>query len=209
MGLTIVIIKQTFLPFVLAAALTSLPQMAMAQQDQAPAGQAQGFGPRKGAKPGEQGPKAETIATHGSWDVQCSDGPKNEETGQPAGRACGMIQTVKSEKNEKVGLSVIISNVKKGEGSIVVMRILAPTGVYLPTGIPIEIDGAALPNRLQFTRCAPRLCEAFGEASPESLTKFLKGNEATMYLYDAPGNGYPLKLSLAGFSAALEELKKQ
>ena len=53
------------------------------------------------------------------------------------------------------------------------------------------------------------MCEGFGEASPETLTKFKKGTAATFYLYDRPGNGYPLKISLDGFGKALEELSKQ
>jgi invasion protein IalB len=88
------------------------------------------------------------------------------------------------------------------------MRILAPIGVYLPTGIPVEIDGAALPNRLPYSRCLPRMCEGFGEASPETLAKFKKGTKAVFYLYDRPGNGYPMTISLEGFGAALGELDK-
>jgi invasion protein IalB len=186
--------------------------IAMAQE-QAPEGAAQNFGPRKGAQVpgaagGDEGPKAETVATHGSWLVQCANAPAAQE-GQPAGKACGMLQNAKSEKNEKVGISVIVSRLKGADGAKTVMRVLVPIGVYLPTGIPVEIDGAALPNRLVFTRCTPRICEAFGEPSQESLSKFLKGNDSIFFLYDRPGNGYPLKISLTGFAAGLQELDKQ
>jgi invasion protein IalB len=119
-----------------------------------------------------------------------------------------MIQNTKNEKDERISISVIVSRVKREGKAVTFMRILAPVGVYLPTGIPVEIDGAALPNRMQFSRCLPRICEGFGEASPETLAKFKKGGAATFYLYDRPGNGYPMKISLEGFGAALANLDK-
>jgi invasion protein IalB len=107
-----------------------------------------------------------------------------------------------------VALSVIVNKVKRGDKSAVFMRIMAPVGVYLPTGIPVEIDGAALPARMVFTRCVPPICEAMGEMSAETLAKFKKGGDSTFYLYDRPGNGYPIKISLDGFGAALAALDK-
>jgi invasion protein IalB len=179
----------------------------------APEGQAQNFGPRakgQGQTAGKRPPlpKVENVAKHGAWQVQCTEAPANADDGSAAGRACGMVQQSRSEKNEKVALSVIVNSVKRGDKAAVFMRIMAPIGVYLPTGIPIEIDGTALPARMVFTRCIPPICEALGEASPESLSKFKKGTSATFYLYDRPGNGYPLKVSLEGFAAGLAELDK-
>ncbi len=181
-------------------------------QDQAPeAPPALKLGPRAG-KPAQQGqqqpPPAQVIAKHGDWEVQCADAPKGADGAGETQKSCGMIQTAKDEKNPNIGISVIVSKLKRGDQPTVLMRVMAPIGVYLPTGIPVEIDGAALPNRLTFTRCLPRVCEGFGEASPESLTKFMKGGEAVFYLYDRPGNGFPLKISLKGFAKALAELDK-
>lgn len=200
--------------YVLAmSGLLALAPAALAQdaQPEAPAGAK--LGPRAGGAQ-QQGqpaniPPTETIATHGAWSVQCTEIPAGADENAPqGGKSCGMIQNTKAEKNEKIQLSLIVNKVKRGDKSAVFMRIIAPIGVYLPTGIPVEIDGAALPNRMQFTRCLPRICEGFGEASPESLAKFKKGGAATFYIYDRPGSGYPMKISLEGFGAALEELDK-
>jgi invasion protein IalB len=198
---------RTITTLLATAAIAVIMTVPAAAQDNAPA--VQGFGPRKGAQPpGGDLPKAETVATHGKWVVQCADAPPAQE-GAPAGpKQCGMLQNASSEKNQKIGVSVIVSRIKREDQTQTFMRVIAPIGVYLPTGIPIEIDGAALPNRLMFTRCAPRVCEAMGEASEESLKKFMKGNDSTFYLYDRPGNGYPMKISLDGFAAALAELDK-
>jgi invasion protein IalB len=194
------------------AGLIAFSPLAWAQADaqtdkgdqQVPEGEASNFGPRKGANaPAADGPATETIATHGKWAVQCTELPKEQ-----GGKSCGMIQNAKSDKDERVAISVIVSRVTQNGKSATFMRILAPIGVYLPTGIPVEIDGTALPNRLPFNRCLPRMCEGFGEASPETLAKFKKGGVATFYLYDRPGNGYPMAISLEGFGAALAELEK-
>jgi invasion protein IalB len=217
-------ITRVFALAAVAASLMILPRVefAVAQEDPAAAGDTgksdgqplppAGLGPRKGA-PAQAGqkrplPKVENVATHGAWSVQCAEAPANPDQGSEAGRACGMTQQAKSEKSDKVGLSVIINKVKRGDKSALFIRVMSPIGVYLPTGIPVEIDGTALPARLMFTRCVPPICEAMGEMSGETLTKFKKGNSSNFYLYDRPGNGYPIKISLEGFGKALEELDK-
>jgi invasion protein IalB len=192
----------------------ALSPLAFAQDtkgdQQAPEGEAGAFGPRAGAQQqqgGQQaaaeGPQTQTVSTHGKWAVQCTELPK-----EAGGKSCGMIQNATSSKDERIALSVIVSRTKR-EGKVVTfMRVLAPIGVYLPTGIPMEIDGAALQTRMPFSRCLPRMCEGFGEAGADTLAKFKKGTDATFYLYDRPGNGYPMKISLEGFGAALAALDK-
>jgi invasion protein IalB len=171
-----------------------------------------GLGPRKvapgGAAAGGAGapPPVESVAKFGEWDVQCSDVPAQGD--QPAAKSCGMVQVGKSDKNENIGISLIINKLKQGGKTQTLMRALVPIGVYLPTGIAMEIDGAALEGRMNFTRCNPRACEGFGEASPATLKKFLKGKIATFYIYDRPGNGYPIRIPLAGFADGLAELGK-
>jgi invasion protein IalB len=192
------------------------PMAAVAQQEQVPAG-GKNFGPRaKGAgqqAPAagapQQPPPAETIATNGAWQVQCGSAQAADGSPDPAGKKqCGMVQITKSEKNEKIGLSLIIVKAKQGEKDVLMMRVLAPIGVYLPTGVALEIDGAAV-GRVPFTRCRPQICEAFAEASPETLAKMKKGTAANFIIYEAPGLGIPMKISLAGFGASLTALNSQ
>ncbi len=116
-----------------------------------------------------------------------------------------MIQVARSEKNAKVALSLILQHSKQGEKDVTTMRMLVPIGVYLPTGVALEIDGSAV-GRAPFVRCRPQICEAFAEVSPESIAKMKKGSAANFIIYEAPGLGIPLKVSLEGFSAALENL---
>lgn len=165
----------------------------------------QQFGPRikAGTQQGaEADPAAVIVATHGAWKIQC-------EANQKAGttRQCGLVQAAQNEKNPKAGLTLVIVNTKQGDKTVTMMRVMAPIGVFLPTGVALEIDGAAV-GRVPFTRCMPQICIAFAEASPETLVKLKKGTEANFIVYEAPGIGLPMKMSLEGFSAGLAALDK-
>ncbi len=181
------------------------PVSAFAQAQQPAAGQ-KGFGPRvnAGKKAQPAAPTAETVATHGAWQIQCSIVPATSG-GQTGKKACGMVQLTRSEKNARIVLSLIVQKSKQGDKEQTTMRVLVPIGVYLPTGVALEIDGAAV-GRAPFVRCRPQICEAFAEVSPESLAKMKKGTAANFIVYEAPGLGIPMKISLEGFSAALDNL---
>jgi invasion protein IalB len=143
------------------------PVPVLAQEPEQPSPPGTAFGPR--VKPGQAAPgqpanpagtappSAETVATHGAWQIQCS---APAATGAQAGKkSCGMIQMARSEKNEKVVLSLILQQSKQGEKDVTTMRMLVPIGVYLPTGVALEIDGAAV-GRAPVVRCPPQICEA-------------------------------------------------
>ncbi len=180
-----------------------------AQESQQPPAQ---FGPRAN-KPQQQGqapqgkpaPKVDLVAENGKWKVQCETPPAPE--GQTPTRQCGMVQTAQSEKNPKATLTLVLVKTVTGDKSIINMRVIAPIGVFLPTGVALEIDGNAV-GRVPFTRCMPQICMAFAEASPDTLAKMKKGSEANFIIYEAPGIGMPMKLSLEGFSASLAALEK-
>lgn len=185
------------------------PISAQAQTEQ-PAPGKKAFGPRVTSPAAGQTaapPAAEIIATHGAWKIQCSTLPA--AAGEQAGKkSCGMVQLTHAEKNEKVMMSLIVQKTKQGDKEQTTMRVLVPIGVYLPTGVALEVDGAAV-GRAPFVRCRPQICEAYAEVSPESLAKMKKGTAANFIIYQAPGLGIPMKISLDGFSAALDNLNGQ
>lgn len=179
---------------------------AAAQTDQQPQ-----FGPRANKAGQQQAPegqppasKVDVVATHGQWKIQC-ESATTQQQGQAPARQCGMIQTTTNEKNPKAGLTLVLVKTKAGDKSTYNMRVIAPIGVFLPTGVALEIDGNAI-GRVPFTRCMPQVCMAFAEAQPATLDKMKKGSEANFIIYEAPGLGLPMKISLDGFSAALGEL---
>ena len=112
-----------------------------------------------------------------------------------------MVQSARSDKNAKLALTTVFVRGKQNGKEITMMRILAPIGVYLPTGVALEVDGGAV-GRIPFMRCLPQICVAFGEAGNQTLDKFRKGTAANFIIYEAPGIGMPIKISLNGFAAA-------
>ena len=119
-----------------------------------------------------------------------------------------MVQVTRSEKNPKVALSLVIVRAKQGEKDVIMMRVMAPIGVYLPTGVALEVDGAAV-GRVPFTRCRPQICEALGGSLAGHPGENEEGTAANFIVYEAPGLGVPMKISLEGFSAGLDSLITQ
>jgi invasion protein IalB len=184
-----------------AALIASLAIIGEAQAQQ------QQFGPRANQAPRQQpqqpqAPKPELVATHGDWAVQCQQEPGAE--GGAAVRTCGMFQAAKSDR-QGVGLTLVVVKGEQDGKEVTMLRVMAPIGVYLPTGVALEIDGDAV-GRVPFTRCMPQACIAVAEASPPTLEKMKAGGVANFIIYEAPGAGMAMELSLKGFTAALVEL---
>ncbi|MCP5080339.1 MAG: hypothetical protein GY948_01430 [Alphaproteobacteria bacterium] len=189
-------------------------------------------GPRVAAPPSRTGPQvpaAQVIAKHGQWQVQCTQIPvgpppgaqkagaaktngKGDKTGgaaaqQKSVRQCGMLQSTASTERKNIALTLVMGISKQGDKTVTMMRILVPIGVYLPLGIALEIDGAPV-GRVPFIRCLPQICTAFAETTAETLSKMRKGAKANFIIYEAPGVGLTLPVSLSGFTAAFNDLKK-
>ncbi|MDH3741655.1 MAG: invasion associated locus B family protein [Hyphomicrobiales bacterium] len=188
------------------------PGLVAAQSAQQPTQVLKQFGPRKEKPAGAaaqpaQGPAAqaaEVVGKHGDWTVTC----EKKEVKQPDGttkKPCALIQSTTSAERKNVALTLVLIKSQKDGKPNTMMRVIAPIGVFLPTGVALEIDGAAV-GRVPFTRCLPQVCIAFAEASPPTLEKMKKGGKANFIIYEAPGLGMSLELSLKGFTAGLKNL---
>ena len=184
------------------------PVSAFAQAQQ-PAPAQKAFGPR--VKPGQAGQPgqppqrhraAETVATHGAWQIQCS---APAASGDQAGKkACGMVQLTRSEKNAKV-VSPSFGQDQTGRQR---RHHDAHPGAH--RGLPAH--GRCPGNRWRSRR--PRALYPLPAANLRGLggslggypRKMQKGTAANFIIYEAPGLGIPMKISLDGFSAALENL---
>jgi len=165
------------------------------------------------AAPQAQLPKPEKVAEHGIWKVMCEKMPappaKDGKAKAPQ-KTCYVAATVADPKKKGVFLSLFILKVK-GKGpdgkprTMHMINMRAPIGVYLPTGIGLEIDGKAV-ARAPFLRCNPMFCESLAETRKETITRMKKGKKARFIFYAAPGMGLPLTFDLKGFSAAMKKL---
>jgi invasion protein IalB len=90
-------------------------------------------------------------STHGDWQVRCDTpaGAQNEQ--------CVLMQFVTAEDRDNVGLTVIV--LKTADRQARIMRVLAPLGVLLPSGLGLKVDATDI-GRAGFVRCLPNGCVA-------------------------------------------------
>lgn len=174
------------------------------------------FGPRVNAPQAAASnrPKPQLVAENGKWKVQCETRPAGKDASGktiPERKACAMVQISRDKERPQIALSLIMRQQKQGDRSATMMQIMAPIGVFLPTGIALEIDGAAV-GRVPFVRClpqtrvAPGLCTATAEAQKTTLAKMKAGQAANFIIYEAPGAAIKMPISLDGFTASYKAL---
>ena len=117
-----------------------------------------------------------------------------------------MIQIARHPKQKNVGISVLIVKQSVKGKSVSQMRVTVPIGVYLPAGVGVEIDGAAI-GRLGYELCSPQgVCVATTFLNDDLLTKFKSGGGAKFYIKDIRGRDGIFDLSLKGFTKSYESL---
>jgi invasion protein IalB len=136
-------------------------------------------------------------STHGDWQVRC-DTPAGAQSEQ-----CVLMQFVTAEDRENVGLTVII--LKTADKKARIMRVLAPLGVLLPSGLGLKIDEADL-GRAGFVRCLPNGCVAEVILEDTLLDKLKSGKQATFIIFQTPEEGIGIPISLAGFGEGYDAL---
>ena len=90
-------------------------------------------------------------SVHGDWQIRCDTPPGAQ------GEQCVLIQSVTAEDRPNIGLTVII--LKTADKKSRIMRVIAPPGVLLPSGLGLKVDNAEL-GRAGFVRCVPNGCVA-------------------------------------------------
>ena len=141
--------------------------------------------------------QGEVRATHGDWQMRCDTPP-----GAPS-EQCALIQNVTAADRENVGLSVIVLRTADKQARI--LRVLAPLGVLLPSGLGLRVDNADI-GRAGFVRCLPNGCIAEVILEDELLTKLKSGAQATFIIFQTPEEGIGIPISLNGFSAGFDSL---
>lgn len=141
--------------------------------------------------------QGEVRATHGDWQMRCDTPPG------ASGEQCALIQNVTAADRENVGLSVII--LKTADKQARILRVLAPLGVLLPSGLGLRVDNADI-GRAGFVRCLPNGCIAEVILEDELLTKLKGGSQATFIIFQTPEEGIGIPISLNGFSAGFDAL---
>lgn len=144
--------------------------------------------------------QGEVKEVHGDWEIRCETptGAKAEQ--------CALIQFVVADDRPNVGLTVIV--LKTADKKARVLRVLAPLGVLLPSGLGLRIDKENLGNA-PFVRCvAEGGCVAEIVMDDRLVNLFKKGNLATFVIFQTPEEGIGIPIELKGFTAGFNALDK-
>jgi invasion protein IalB len=149
------------------------------------------------------GPAGQALAqgavksVHKDWQIRC-DTPPGAKSEQ-----CALIQSVTAEDRANVGLTVIV--LKTADAKSRLMRVVAPLGVLLPSGLGLKIDNADI-GRAGFVRCLPNGCIAEVVMDDALIKKLTTGKTATFIIFQTPEEGIGFPMSLAGFGEGYAKL---
>jgi invasion protein IalB len=136
-------------------------------------------------------------SVHNDWQIRC-DTPPGAQTEQ-----CALIQSVTAEDRPNIGLTVIV--LKTADRKTRLMRVIAPPGVLLPSGLGLKIDNAEV-GRAGFVRCVPNGCVAEVIMDDALIGKLRSGQTATYIIFQTPEEGIGFPMSLKGFGEGFDKL---
>jgi invasion protein IalB len=135
--------------------------------------------------------------TYGDWQLRCETpaGAKAEQ--------CAIVQNVAAEDRPNVTLVVIV--LKTADGKSRLLRVIAPLGVLLPSGLGLKIDESDI-GRAGFVRCLAYGCVAEVVMEDTLIQQMKIGKNATFIVFQTPEEGIGIPVSLNGFAAGFDAL---
>ena len=134
---------------------------------------------------------------YGDWEMRC-------ETPPGAARdQCALMQSVAAEDKPNVNLVVIV--LKTADGKSRLLRVIAPLGVLLPSGLGLKVDTVDI-GRAGFVRCLPSGCVAEVVMEDKLLDQLRAATSATFVIFQTPEEGIGIPLPLSGFKEGFDKL---
>jgi invasion protein IalB len=134
---------------------------------------------------------------YGDWEMRC-------ETPPGAARdQCALMQSVAAEDKPNVNLVVIV--LKTADGKSRLLRVIAPLGVLLPSGLGLKVDQTDI-GRAGFVRCLPSGCVAEVVMEDKLLDQLRTAASATFVIFQTPEEGIGIPLTLNGFKDGFDKL---
>ena len=149
------------------------------------------------APPDRAGAQGAVKSVHGDWQIRC-DTPPGAQSEQ-----CALMQSVTAEDRPNIGLTVIV--LKTSDQKSRLMRVVAPLGVLLPSGLGLKIDNQDV-GRAGFVRCLPSGCVAEVVMDDKLLGQLKSAKTATFIIFETPEEGIGFPLSLNGLSEGFDKL---
>jgi invasion protein IalB len=136
-------------------------------------------------------------SVHGDWQIRC-DTPPGAQSEQ-----CALMQSVTAEDRPNIGLTVIV--LKTSDQKSRLMRVVAPLGVLLPSGLGLKIDNQDV-GRAGFVRCLPNGCVAEVVMDENLIKQLRSGQTSTFIIFQTPEEGIGFPMSLKGFGEGYDLL---
>ncbi len=136
---------------------------------------------------------------HGAWAILCETPPG------ASSEQCAMVQNVITEDRPDIGLSIVV--LRTADDKAEVLRVLAPLGVLLPSGLGLFVDEKEIGNTW-FVRCLQDGCYSEVILNPKLLETLKKGKTATFVVFQTPEEGIGIPVDLTGFSDGFEQIPK-
>jgi len=146
---------------------------------------------------GQASAQGAVQSVHGDWQIRC-DTPPGAQSQQ-----CALMQSVTAEDRPNVGLTVIV--LKTSDQKSRLMRVVAPLGVLLPSGLGLKIDNQDV-GRAGFVRCLPNGCIAEVVMDDNLINKLRTGKTSTFIIFQTPEEGIGFPMSLKGFGEGYDAL---
>ena len=134
---------------------------------------------------------------HGDWEMRCETPPGAQR------EQCAIIQSVAAEDKPNINLVVIVLKIADGKNRL--MRVVAPLGVLLPSGLGLKIDSTDV-GRAGFVRCLLSGCVAEIVMEDKLIEQLKSGQTATFIIFQTPEEGTGIPLALAGFKDGFDKL---
>src|SRR5487761_101318 len=136
-------------------------------------------------------------SVHKDWQIRC-DTPPGAKSEQ-----CALIQSVTAEDRPNVGLTVIV--LKTADQKSRLMRVVAPLGILLPSGLGLKIDNNDV-GRAGFVKCLPNGCIAEITMDDTLINRLRNGQTSTFIIFQSPEEGIGFPMSLKGFGDGYDHL---
>jgi invasion protein IalB len=133
----------------------------------------------------------------GDWETRCETPPGAQH------EQCALIQSVAAEDRPNITLVVIVLRTADGKSRL--LRVIAPLGVLLPSGLGLKIDQTDV-GRAAFVRCLPNGCVAEVVMDDKLVDEMKTGKSATFIIFQTPEEGIGIPLALAGFKEGFDQL---
>ena len=142
--------------------------------------------------------RSNVKAEYGAWQLKCGKAPGSKL------EKCALVQSVTAENRPNVGLTVIF--LKSIDGKQRMLRIIAPLGVLIPTGLGLKIDGVDIGN-VKFLKCARIGCIAEAAVDNKLISKLKSGKQAVFVIFPTPEQAFGIPSRLKGFKEGLARLR--